>query len=66
MQVVLVQELAAEWDQSIPVHDLKELHITGEQVLQMVQRKGGPWLGQLMKHLLRETAIGTIENQTKH
>ncbi|UOK61743.1 hypothetical protein MT997_25355 [Paenibacillus sp. OVF10] len=63
MQVVLVQELAAKWSQSIPVHDLKELDITGEQVLQMVQRKGGPWLGQLMKHLLRETAIGTIENQ---
>lgn len=62
-QVVLVQELAAQWSQSIPVHDLKELDITGEQVLQMVQRKGGPWLGQLMKHLLRETAIGTIANQ---
>ncbi|WP_260986560.1 CCA tRNA nucleotidyltransferase [Paenibacillus xylanexedens] len=63
LQVVLVQDLAVEWSQSIPVHDLKELNITGEQVLQMVQRKGGPWLGQLMKHLLREAAIGTIANQ---
>ncbi|PQP82279.1 CCA tRNA nucleotidyltransferase [Paenibacillus sp. PCH8] len=62
-QLVLVQEHAAEWSQSIPVHDLKELDITGEQVLQMVQRKGGPWLGQLMKHLLKETAIGNIANQ---
>lgn len=63
LQMRLVQDLAAEWSQSIPVHDLKELDITGEQVLQLVQRKGGPWLGQLMKHLLRETAIGNIVNQ---
>lgn len=47
----------------MPVHAIKELEITGEQVLQLVERKGGPWLGQLMKHLLRETAIGNIKNQ---
>lgn len=54
---------AAEWSRSMPVHELKDLHITGENVLGLLQRKGGPWLGQLMKHLLRETAIGNIANQ---
>ncbi|MBY0220602.1 CCA tRNA nucleotidyltransferase [Paenibacillus illinoisensis] len=54
---------AAEWSRSMPVHELKELHITGENVLALLERKGGPWLGRLMKHLLRETAIGNIANQ---
>ncbi|MCK6076403.1 CCA tRNA nucleotidyltransferase [Paenibacillus silvae] len=58
-----VQAQAAVWSQSMPVHELKGLQITGEQVLKLVDRKGGPWLGQLMKHLLKETAIGNIENQ---
>ncbi|WP_342551675.1 CCA tRNA nucleotidyltransferase [Paenibacillus sp. FSL R7-0652] len=58
-----VQAFAAGWSRSIPVHEIKELEITGEQVLQLVDRKGGPWLGQLMKHLLRETAVGNITNQ---
>ncbi|MEO2207254.1 CCA tRNA nucleotidyltransferase [Paenibacillus pabuli] len=54
---------AAEWSRSMPVHELKDLQITGENVLGQLQRKGGPWLGQLMKYLLRETAIGNIANQ---
>ncbi|MGQ8872910.1 CCA tRNA nucleotidyltransferase [Paenibacillus sp. TSA_86.1] len=62
-RLVKVQTHAAGWSQSMPVHEIKELEITGEQVLQLVERKGGPWLGQLMKHLLRETAIGNIMNQ---
>jgi tRNA nucleotidyltransferase (CCA-adding enzyme) len=62
-RLVKVQTHAAGWSQSMPVHEIKELKITGEQVLQLMERKGGPWLGQLMKHLLRETAIGNITNQ---
>lgn len=62
-RLVKVITLAADWSRSMPVHAIKELEITGEQVLQLVERKGGPWLGQLMKHLLRETAIGNIMNQ---
>ncbi|MGF6353727.1 tRNA nucleotidyltransferase (CCA-adding enzyme) [Paenibacillus sp. 4624] len=62
-RLLKVQTLAADWSRSMPVHAIKELEITGEQVLQLVERKGGPWLGQLMKHLLRETAIGNIMNQ---
>ncbi|NUU78248.1 CCA tRNA nucleotidyltransferase [Paenibacillus xylanilyticus] len=54
---------AAEWTQTMKVHELKDLDITGENILEQLQRKGGPWLGQLMKHLLRETAIGNIANQ---
>ncbi|WP_079694288.1 MULTISPECIES: CCA tRNA nucleotidyltransferase [unclassified Paenibacillus] len=62
-QIVLIQSRGAAWSQSMKVHELKDLHITGENVLQLLGRKGGPWLGQLMKHLLRETAIGNIANQ---
>ncbi|CAI6059126.1 CCA-adding enzyme [Paenibacillus sp. JJ-100] len=62
-QMAKVQTHAASWSKSMPVHEIKELQITGEQVLQLVERKGGPWLGQLMKHLLKETAIGNIMNQ---
>ncbi|WP_090951770.1 CCA tRNA nucleotidyltransferase [Paenibacillus sp. OK060] len=62
-QIVLIQSRGAAWSQSMKVNELKDLHITGENVLQLLGRKGGPWLGQLMKHLLRETAIGNIANQ---
>ncbi|WP_236703323.1 CCA tRNA nucleotidyltransferase [Paenibacillus xylanivorans] len=62
-QIVVVQCRGAAWSQSMKVHELKDLHITGENVLQLLGRKGGPWLGQLMKYLLRETAIGNIANQ---
>lgn len=53
----------AEWSDSMQVHALKDLDITGEHVLRLLDRKGGPWLGQLMKHLLKEAAIGNIANQ---
>lgn len=62
-QIVVIQSRGAAWSQSMKVHELKDLQITGENVLQLLGRKGGPWLGQLMKHLLRETAIGNIANQ---
>lgn len=62
-QIVVIQSRGAAWSQSMKVYELKDLHITGENVLQQLGRKGGPWLGQLMKHLLRETAIGNIANQ---
>ncbi|WP_440109772.1 CCA tRNA nucleotidyltransferase [Paenibacillus sp. QZ-Y1] len=62
-QFGVIQSNALEWSQSMKVHELKDLHITGENVLKLLDRKGGPWLGQLMKYLLRETAIGNIENQ---
>ncbi|MGX1830594.1 CCA tRNA nucleotidyltransferase [Paenibacillus taichungensis] len=62
-QIVVIQSRGAEWSQSMKVHELKDLHITGENVVQLLGRKGGPWLGQLMKYLLRETAIGNIANQ---
>ncbi|MEC0124366.1 CCA tRNA nucleotidyltransferase [Paenibacillus pabuli] len=62
-QVDAIHFNGAAWSQSMKVHELKDLHITGENVLQSLGRKGGPWLGQLMKYLLRETAIGNIKNQ---
>lgn len=62
-QIEVIQSRGAAWSQSMKVHELKDLQITGENVLQLLGRKGGPWLGQLMKHLLRETAIGNIANQ---
>lgn len=62
-QIAVIQSRGAAWSQSMKVYELKDLHITGENVLQQLGRKGGPWLGQLMKHLLRETAIGNIANQ---
>ncbi|MEY8746369.1 CCA tRNA nucleotidyltransferase [Paenibacillus tundrae] len=60
-----IQANASEWSQSMQVQELKDLNITGEAILGLLGRKGGPWLGQLMKHLLRETAIGNIANQSE-
>ncbi|WP_228469464.1 CCA tRNA nucleotidyltransferase [Paenibacillus sp. JNUCC31] len=62
-QIDAIQFNGAAWSQSMKVHEMKDLHITGENILQLLGRKGGPWLGQLMKYLLKETAIGKIKNQ---
>ncbi|MGG6309547.1 CCA tRNA nucleotidyltransferase [Paenibacillus macerans] len=56
-------ELAAGWHREVPLHTLPELAVNGGEVLQITGRKGGPWLGELMKELLLAVAVGELPNE---
>ncbi|MFD1178757.1 CCA tRNA nucleotidyltransferase [Paenibacillus puldeungensis] len=51
------------WHDEVRVHTLSELAVNGGEVQQMKGRKGGPWLGELMKELLLATAYGDVQNE---
>ena len=54
--------LAGQWHREVQVHTLKELAISGGEVLQAAGRKGGPWLSELLKELLLAVAAGELRN----
>ncbi|GJM84282.1 hypothetical protein HMSSN139_67780 [Paenibacillus sp. HMSSN-139] len=47
------------------VHTLKELAVSGGEVLQAAGRKGGPWLSELMRELLLAAASGELPNNRR-
>lgn len=55
-------DLLEAWHVSIPVHQVRELVVKGNEVLEEARRPGGPWLGVLMKQLLYAVASGDIPN----
>ncbi|WP_433946849.1 CCA tRNA nucleotidyltransferase [Paenibacillus sp. SN-8-1] len=55
-------EILEAWHSSIPVHQVRELAVKGNEVLEGISRPGGPWLGSLMKKLLYAVAAGDISN----
>lgn len=56
-------KLAAGWHTEVRIHTLSELAVSGGEVLRMTGRKGGPWLGELMKELLLTVAAGELPNE---
>nr|WP_178022888.1 CCA tRNA nucleotidyltransferase [uncultured Paenibacillus sp.] len=54
---------AARWHREVQVHTLKELAVSGGEVLHASGRKGGPWLGELMRELLLIVAAGELPNE---
>lgn len=53
---------AARWHREVRVHTLKELAVSGGEVLQAAGRKGGPWLSELLRELLLAVAAGELPN----
>lgn len=56
---------AERWHREVPVNTLKELAVSGGEVLQAIGRKGGPWLGELMRELLLQVAAGELSNDRR-
>ncbi|WP_234414159.1 CCA tRNA nucleotidyltransferase [Paenibacillus sp. CAA11] len=52
-----------DWYRQVQVQELKDLAVTGGDVLTVLERRGGPWLGKLMKELLHAVAAGDIPNE---
>lgn len=50
------------WLQELQIRSLKDLDITGSELLQALDKRGGAWLGELLGELLEKAAAGIINN----
>ncbi|RAR45156.1 CCA tRNA nucleotidyltransferase [Paenibacillus sp. MDMC362] len=50
------------WLRELRIRSLKDLAITGNELLESLDKRGGPWLGALLGQLLEKTAAGLINN----
>jgi tRNA nucleotidyltransferase (CCA-adding enzyme) len=53
----------AIWLSEVPCFSLKELAITGTDLAEALDKKPGPWMGQLLQQLLERTALGELLNE---
>lgn len=51
------------WLVERPVTELKELAVTGKEIMAASGRPAGPWLGQAMQRLLKLAALGRLPNR---
>ncbi|MFB5265939.1 CCA tRNA nucleotidyltransferase [Paenibacillus enshidis] len=52
-----------EWTDHTEILQMKDLDITGNDLLAVLNRRGGPWLGRVMDRLLLAAACGDIRNE---
>ncbi|WP_098743045.1 CCA tRNA nucleotidyltransferase [Paenibacillus sp. EZ-K15] len=50
------------WLRELRIRSLKDLAITGNELLEALDKRGGPWLGELLGQLLEKAAAGLINN----
>jgi tRNA nucleotidyltransferase (CCA-adding enzyme) len=53
----------AAWLGEVPITELRELAVTGNEVKAAVGAKGGPWLGTMLQELLVRVALGELPNE---
>lgn len=57
-----VMEQLEGWLQELQIRNLKDLNITGSELLLALDKRGGAWLGELLGELLEKAAAGLINN----
>lgn len=57
--------LLREFRADMAVTDMRGLAVTGGDVMKRLRKPSGPWLGRLLKELLREAAHGSVNNETE-
>lgn len=60
--VRLLLREGAGWMKEMPVMDMKELAVTGRELIEASGRGPGPWVGLVMTRLLRLAAVGRAAN----
>ncbi|GIP32423.1 CCA tRNA nucleotidyltransferase [Paenibacillus sp. J2TS4] len=50
------------WLEEMPVKGLGELAVSGSDLMEWMERSGGPWISRLLERLLREAALGECPN----
>lgn len=61
-EIAQMHEEEWSWHKGMVVHHISELDVNGGEVISFLERKGGPWLGELMKELLFHVACGELSN----
>ncbi|MHA0855401.1 CCA tRNA nucleotidyltransferase [Paenibacillus sp. CMAA1364] len=51
------------WTSLMRIHQVKELNISGNEVMKILDRPGGPWLTEMLKHLLLVVSAGIVANE---
>ncbi|BBH20958.1 CCA-adding enzyme [Paenibacillus baekrokdamisoli] len=54
-----------DWLQTLPLSTVRDLAIGGADILALLQKPSGPWLGQLLNELLRSVVFGEVPNDKK-
>lgn len=62
VEITRMREQEWVWHHGIIVHHISELVVSGGDVISFLGKKGGPWLGELMKVLLFRVACGDLPN----
>lgn len=62
MEITRMDEQEWMWHKGMVVHHISELMVSGGDVISFLDRRGGPWLGELMKVLLFRVACGELSN----
>lgn len=55
-------QAAREWIAQMPLTSLSELEITGNELLESLDKHPGPWLGKMLNGLLQAVASGDLPN----
>lgn len=55
-------EQALKAHQSLPIHQLNDLALSGSEIIALSGKKPGPWLGVLLKKIGQEVVQGNIPN----
>ncbi|MEF3301766.1 CCA tRNA nucleotidyltransferase [Paenibacillus sp. GYB003] len=54
---------AADWLERVPVERVTDLNVSGGDVAAELNGKPGPWLGDLLRDLLVDVALGKVPNE---
>jgi tRNA nucleotidyltransferase (CCA-adding enzyme) len=55
-------QLGEMWLDEMPCTELKQLAITGSDLVQSLDRPAGPWIGLMLQMLLERTALNELQN----
>ncbi|MEK3721816.1 CCA tRNA nucleotidyltransferase [Paenibacillus sp. FSL H8-0034] len=60
----IVLSRGKEWLDALIVDSLKQLQVGGKELLAHMNKPPGPWVTEVLNHLLQETALGRSPNET--
>lgn len=59
---IILREHGKGWLSGLIVTKISDLDIKGHDILKDQKMKAGPWLGELLQHLLYQVAMGQLDN----
>ncbi|MFS1512379.1 CCA tRNA nucleotidyltransferase [Chengkuizengella sp. SCS-71B] len=63
-ELEIIQQKGMDWIEEIPIKHLRELEISGNDIVNLKQ-KSGPWIRIVLNQLLTEVALNELENKQK-